>query len=66
MSESSRKAEEFMKKYFGNILKENKNEITIDDSDEIDAPFFRNNTGYRAVIEDKKIKKLIAHYYYNA
>lgn len=65
ISESEQKAEEFMRKYFGSVLDEKKKEIIIDDDDTIDSPFFRNNTGYRGVIEDKKIKKLIAHYYYN-
>ena len=55
-----------MQKYFGSVFKAKRNEIIVDDSDTINSPFFRNNTGYKVELEDKKIKKLVAHYYYNA
>lgn len=66
ISESEQKVAAFMKKYFGSALEEKKDEVIIDEYATVNCPFYRNNTGYRAVIEDKKIKKLIAHYYYNA
>lgn len=65
-SKSEQKAAAFMKKYFGSALEEKKDEVIIDEYDTVNSPFYRNNTGYRAVVEDSKIKKLIAHYYYNA
>ena len=60
------KTEAFMKKYFGSTLDNKKDEVIIDDYENVNSPFYRNTAGYRVVLEDKKIKKLIAHYYYNA
>ena len=65
LSNSEKKASEFMKKYFSSALEDKKDDVTIDD-DDVNSSFYRNNTGYRAVLENKKIKKLTAHYYYNA
>lgn len=42
-------------------------EFTIMKSNEnVNAPFYRNNSGYKAEIENGKIKSLVAHYYINA
>ena len=58
-------AENFMKKYFGDSLERQKDEVYISGNDDVTSPMYRNSTGYKAVIEDGKIKKLVAHFYEN-
>ena len=55
--------ENFMKKYFGDSLERQKDEVRISGNDDVTSPMYRNSTGYKAVIEDGKIKKLVAHFY---
>lgn len=64
-SPSSIHAKNFMKKYFGDSLERQKNEVHISGNDDVTSPMYRNNTGYKAEIEDGKIKKLVAHFYEN-
>ena len=59
------KADNFMKKLFGEDLENKKSEITIIGNDDVYSPMYRNSTGYKAEIEDGKIKKLVAHFYIN-
>lgn len=58
-------AREFMEKYFGDALEREKDETHITGNDDVSSPMYRNNTGYKAKIEDGKIKKLVAHFYSN-
>ncbi len=46
-------------------LERKKDEIVIHDIENPSAPMYRNGVGYKTTLEDKKIKKLIAHYYYS-
>lgn len=64
-SETEKAAEEFMKKFFGSALDRQKDETHISGNDNVDSPMYRNNTGYKAEIENGKIRKLVAHYYMN-
>ena len=64
-SPSSIHAKNFMKKYFGDSLERQKDEVHISGNDDVTSPMYRNNTGYKAEIEDGKIKKLVAHFYEN-
>lgn len=54
-----------MEKYFGDVIEQKKHEIHITGNDDISSPMYRNSTGYKAEIEDGKIKKLVAHFYLN-
>lgn len=45
-------------------LERTKDEIVIDDEENPSAPMYRNGVGYKTTLENGKIKKLIAHYYY--
>lgn len=40
-------------------------EIVIPSFDDVKSPMFRNGVGYKADIKKGKIKKLVAHYYYD-
>lgn len=64
-SSSSKFIDKFMKKYFGDTLEQKKDEIHITGNDDVNSPMYRNSTGYKAEIEDGKIKKLVAHFYLN-
>ena len=47
-----------------NAMKEKKKgEVEVDSSEDINSPLFRNNSGYKAEIENNKIKKLKVHFY---
>ncbi len=67
-SEAHKSYEEFLK----NLLEDNyemyqemkKNEVVIDGPEDVNTPFYRNGSGYKAEIEGEKVKKLIVHYYY--
>ncbi len=54
-----------MEKYFGDELEQEKNKTHIIGNDDVNSPMYRNSTGYKAEIEDGKIKKLVAHFYLN-
>lgn len=64
-SSNNQMVNDFMKKYFGDALERNKDEIHISGNNDVTSPMYRNNTGYKAEICDGKIKKLVAHYYLN-
>lgn len=64
-SSSSKFIDKFMEKYFGDVIEQKKHEIHITGNDDVNSPMYRNSTGYKAEIEDGKIKKLVAHFYLN-
>lgn len=41
-----------------------KSEIVVYGKDDVNAPIYRNGVGYRAEIENEKVKKLVAHYFF--
>jgi len=58
-------AKRFMERYFGEALEKQRQYICVETSGNVNAPMYRHNTGYKATIEDGKIKTLVAHYYRN-
>lgn len=42
-----------------------KTETHVSGNEDVNSPMYRNNTGYNAIIEDGRIKNLIAHYYFD-
>lgn len=60
--------EEFEKVFrtiFGEPSERTKGEIVIHDEEDPSAPMYRNGVGYKTILDNSKIKKLVAHYYYN-
>ena len=55
---------EEVRNYFIDYIKYNPEEVVIPEQHNIADPMFRNGVGYKAEIENGKIKKLKAHYYY--
>ncbi len=54
--------EDLWQRYFGDHhVKEG--EIVMNGPEDVNTPFYRNNVGYKAEMEEGKIKKLVAHYY---
>ena len=49
---------------YDKVMEEKKNEVTVKGSENLDAPLYRNGSGYKTELEDGKIKKLTVHYYY--
>ena len=47
-------------------LKRQKDETHICGDDNVYSPMYRNNTGYILETKNGKIKRLVAHYYFNA
>jgi len=64
-TENSKRAEEFMKKFFGSAYEKQKEYKTVETSNNVNAPMYRHNTGYKLIIENNKIITLTAHYYRN-
>lgn len=67
-SDDSKSMDSFFKMLMGeeayNAMKEKKKgEVEVDSSEDINSPLFRNNSGYKAEIENNKIKKLKVHFY---
>lgn len=61
---------ERLQKIFNSILGENttnnkKEEIMGPYQTDVNAPMYRNGVGYKATIENGKVKQLVAHYYKN-
>lgn len=48
---------------YDDYMEKNKTEVTIRGIEDVNAPIYRNNSGYKAEIENGKIKKLTVHYY---
>lgn len=62
--ETNEEVSEIMKMIFGEPSERTKDEIVIHDEENPNAPMYRNGVGYKATLEDGKIKRLVAHYYY--
>lgn len=63
--ENLKRAKEFMEKFFGSALEKQREYKTVETKNDVNAPMYRHNTGYKAIIENGKIKKLVAHFYRN-
>ena len=57
--------DDFFSKVCPESYERQKDEILILSNDNVYSPMYRNNTGYKAQIEDDKILSLTAHYYLN-
>lgn len=55
----------FLRMFGEETLERQKDEVVIHDKEDVNAPMYRNGVGYKAKIEQGKVKKLIAHYYMN-
>ena len=55
---------EEVKDYFIKCVNHNSEEVIIKEQPNITDPMYKNGVGYKAQIENGKIKKLKAHYYY--
>ena len=55
---------EILEKAFNKIKEEKKDEVIIHAPEDVNTPLYRNGAGYKAEIENGKIKKLTVHYYY--
>ena len=53
-----------MKMLFGEPSERTKGEVVIEDEENPNAPMYRNGVGYKTELENGKIKRLVAHYYY--
>lgn len=62
--ETNEEVSKIMKMIFGESSERTKDEIVIHDEENPNAPMYRNGVGYKATLEDGKIKRLVAHYYY--
>lgn len=62
--ETNKEVSEIMKMIFGEPSERTKGEIVINDEENPNAPMYRNGVGYKTTLEDGKIKRLVAHYYY--
>ena len=62
--ETNQEVREIMKMIFGEPSERTKGEIVIDDEENPNAPMYRNGVGYKTELENGKIKRLVAHYYY--
>lgn len=62
--ETNEEVSKIMKMIFGEPSERTKDEIVIHDEENPNAPMYRNGVGYKTTLEDGKIKRLVAHYYY--
>ena len=62
--ETNEEVDQIMAMIFGGALERTKGEIVIHDEENPNAPMYRNGVGYKTQLENGKIKRLIAHYYY--
>jgi len=67
-SEAHKAFENFMKSFMGDsyekIEERKKGEVVVHGPEDVNTPLYRNGAGYKAIIEDNKIKKLTVHYYW--
>lgn len=60
------KKQSFWKKCLTTIFSlDSEKETHILGDDDVNSPMYRNNTGYKAIIKNGKIKKMIAYFYYD-
>ena len=64
-SESAKRRRKLMEEFFGDALDKQRKGTHISGDDDVNSPMYRNNTGYKATIENGKVKSLVAHYYKN-
>lgn len=68
-SESHILCENFLKSYLGDNYQKykdrKKDEVVVYGPENVNTPLYRNGSGYKAVIDNGKIKKLTVHYYYS-
>lgn len=57
--------EEFLHTRYRNPFGSSKGETRIIGGEDVNSPMYRNNTGYKALIETGKVKAMIARYYSN-
>lgn len=62
--ETNEEVSQIMKMIFGESSERTKGEIVIEDEENPNAPMYRNGVGYKTELENGKIKRLVAHYYY--
>ena len=62
--ETNEEVSKIMKMIFGESSERTKGEVVINDEENPNAPMYRNGVGYKTTLEDGKIKRLVAHYYY--
>lgn len=62
------KASEYFRKWLRNNCQpeslDKTEEVIIPEDENVNSPMYRNGVGYKTTLEDNKVKKLIAHYYY--
>lgn len=63
--ETNEEIENIMHMLFGESSERTKGEVVVHDEENPSAPMYRNGVGYKTKLENGKIKKLVAHYYYN-
>ena len=63
--ERNEEFENVFRTLFGEPSERTKGEIVIHDEENPSAPMYRNGVGYKTILDNGKIKKLVAHYYYN-
>lgn len=60
------KKQSLLEKLFPSIFWQDAEEETyVSGEEDVNSPMYRNNTGYKAIIKNGKIKKMIAHFYYD-
>lgn len=63
--ESYQRTHHWLVRLFGEeAFERSKGEIIIHDEEDVNAPIYRNGVGYKATLENGKVKKLVAHYYF--
>lgn len=62
--ETNEEVSQIMKMLFGEPSERTKGEVVIEDEENPNAPMYRNGVGYKTELENGKIKRLVAHYYY--
>ena len=63
MSESAKEFHSFLKELVGDYLERKSGEVTLPYSNNKSDPLYRNGAGYKAKIDNGKVKKLTVHYY---
>lgn len=49
---------------YQNEIKAKDKKVHINGTNEVNSPMYQNNTGYTVELDNRKIKRLVAHYYY--
>ena len=57
-------SDSYIPEFLKELYKQKEDEVHIKQKNNVNEPFYRNGSGYRTELKDKKIKKLTAHYYY--